>query len=98
MDQRPALQWIELIDCFRNLARSETLDRPEEKLIRAASVALEGGWRIAADPKCMLRHDRPDHFRPARQSIRRRKGFAPALKAGPKRPGEPGIGGDQVAG
>ena len=74
------------------------MDCLEEKLIGAASVALQGSWRIASDPQRVPRHDRPDHVRSARQSIGRCPGSAPALIAGTKRPGEPGIGGDQVAG
>ena len=74
------------------------MDRLEEKLIRAASVALEGGWRITADPQGVPRHDCPDYVRSARQSIRRCPGFAPALIARAKSPGKPRIGGDQIAG
>ena len=87
VDQRPALQGIQLVDCLRNLARCEAMDRLEEKSIGAASVVLEGGWRIAPDPQRVSRHDRPDDVRSARSAHRLMSRICPSAGSGFEAPG-----------
>ena len=48
MDQRTALQWIELVNWLRLEARCEAEDCIEKEPVGAARIRLEGCWRIAA--------------------------------------------------
>ena len=48
VDERSALQRIELVDRLRHLARRETVDGLEEEPVGAAGVVLERGRRVAA--------------------------------------------------
>ena len=44
MDERTALQWVELVDWFRLEARCQAEDGIEEEPTRAARICLKGCW------------------------------------------------------
>jgi hypothetical protein len=57
--QRSTLQRIELVNCFRHLARRQTMYRLKKKFVGTPGIMLESGWRVTARMKPMHRHDFP---------------------------------------
>ena len=51
MEQRAARERVHLLERGRRFARLQTLDRMEEKAIRAVGVVLQGRWRIGLRTK-----------------------------------------------
>ena len=60
VDERSALQRVELIDRVRHLARRKAMNGLKKEAVGAARIVLKRGRRIAPGVERVLRHDRPD--------------------------------------
>ena len=98
VDERAALQRVELVDHGGHLARREAVHGLQEEAVRAAGKVLKRGRRIAAGSERVPAHDRPNRVRSTEETIGGRPVAAPALVPAPQRPGEIRIDGQEIAG